>query len=58
MTSGKKPTANRQQARKGRGALSNPDNRFQPIRVEWDDGIDEPSPVTKCRAVQARYHAC
>ncbi len=54
MTSGKKFTANRQEARKGRGALSNPDNRFQRIRVEWDDGIDEPSPVTECRAVKAR----
>jgi hypothetical protein len=38
MTSGKKPTANRQEARKGRGALSNPENRIQPIRMEWDDG--------------------
>ena len=40
--------------RKGRGALSNRDNRFQPTRVEWDDGINGPSPVTECRAVQAR----
>ena len=40
--------------RKGRGALSNRDSRFQPTRVEWDDGINGPSPVTECRAVQAR----
>lgn len=39
---------------KGRGALSNPDNRFQPTRVEWDDGIEGPTPVTECRAIQAR----
>lgn len=39
---------------KGRGALSNPDSRFQPTRVEWDDGIEGPTPVSECRAVQAR----
>jgi DNA repair photolyase len=39
---------------KGRGALSNPANRFQPSQVEWDDGIEGPTPVTECRAVQAR----
>lgn len=40
--------------RKGRGALSNRGSRFQPTRVEWDDGISGPSPVTECRAVHAR----
>jgi DNA repair photolyase len=40
--------------RKGRGALSNPHNRFQPTRVEWDEGIEGPTPVTECRPVQAR----
>ena len=40
--------------RKGRGALSNSASRFQPHRVEWDDGICGPTPVTECRAVDAR----
>ncbi|MFT4519106.1 MAG: DNA repair photolyase [Halioglobus sp.] len=40
--------------RKGRGALSNPNNRFAPTTVQWDDGIEGPTPVTECRAVQAR----
>jgi DNA repair photolyase len=40
--------------RKGRGALSNSASRFQPHRVEWDDGISGPTPVTECRAVNAR----
>ena len=40
--------------RKGRGALSNRSSRYQPTRVEWDDGVDGPSPVTECRAVDAR----
>ena len=40
--------------RKGRGALSNGASRFQPHRVEWDDGICGPTPVTECRAVTAR----
>ena len=40
--------------RKGRGALSNQGSRFQPRQVEWDDGIDGPTPVTECRAVDAR----
>jgi DNA repair photolyase len=39
---------------KGRGALGNPHNRFQPTRIEWDDGIEGPSPVTECRATMAR----
>jgi DNA repair photolyase len=40
--------------RKGRGALSNGGSRFQRNTVEWDDGICGPSPVTECRAVEAR----
>ena len=40
--------------RKGRGALSNLGSRYQPTRVEWDDGITGPSPVTECRPVDAR----
>ena len=40
--------------RKGRGALSNRDSRYQPTRVEWDDGISGASPVTECRAVTVR----
>ncbi len=39
---------------KGRGALSNRGSRYQPTQVEWDDGIDGPTPVTECRAVDAR----
>lgn len=42
------------QVHKGRGALSNPDNRYQPTRVAWDDGIEGQTPVTECRAVAAR----
>ena len=38
----------------GRGTAHKPDNRFQPLRTEWDDGIEGPTPVTECRAVQAR----
>ena len=40
--------------RKGRAALSNHGSRYQPTRVEWDDGIEGPTPVTECRAVDAR----
>tara|TARA_R110001599_G_scaffold353231_1_gene590945 strand:+ start:18011 stop:19114 length:1104 start_codon:yes stop_codon:yes gene_type:complete len=40
--------------RKGRGALSNQGSRYQPTRVEWDDGISGATPVTECRAVEAR----
>jgi len=39
---------------KGRGALSNAGSRFQPASVEWDDGIIGPTPVTECRAIEAR----
>lgn len=39
---------------KGRGAQSNPHNRFQPMQVEWDDGIEGLTPVTECRPVVAR----
>ena len=45
--------ARQRNVRKGRGALSNPHNRFQPTRVAWDDGIEGPTPVSECRAVQA-----
>src|SRR5690606_8378517 len=48
------PPTGRSRVHKGRGALGNPDNRYQPTRVEWDDGIEGPTPVTECRAVQAR----
>jgi len=40
--------------RAGRGALSNRSPRYQPTRVDWDDGIEGPTPVTECRAVDAR----
>lgn len=38
---------------KGRGAISNRASRFQPTSVEWEDGLDGPSPITECRPVQA-----
>lgn len=41
-------------ARKGRGAWQNPNNRYHPLQVQWDDGVEGPTPVTECRAVQAR----
>ncbi len=44
----------RQRKYRGRGAPSNPANRFQPLAVALDDGIEGPSPVTECRAVEAR----
>ena len=40
--------------RKGRGALSNRDNRFSPLVSEYDEASDGASQVTECRAVQAR----
>jgi len=46
--------ARRPLAYKGRGAVGNPGNRYQPTSVTWDDGIEGPTPVTECRAVQAR----
>lgn len=49
-----KPESRRQHLLKGRGALYNPHNRYQPMRVEWDDGIEGPTPVTECRAVKAK----
>ncbi len=54
MTDGCEPISGPLRARKGRGALSNRASRFQPARVEWDDGITGPTPVTECRAVEAR----
>ncbi|MAT93159.1 MAG: radical SAM protein [Halioglobus sp.] len=38
----------------GRGTADNPHNRFAPLAVQWDDGIEGPSPVTECRPLQAR----
>jgi DNA repair photolyase len=40
--------------RRGRGALSNRGSRYQPTRIEWDDGIEGATPVTECRPVDAR----
>ncbi len=54
MSDDNKLIARQHNVHKGRGALSNPHNRFQPTRVEWDDGIEGPTPVTECRAVNAR----
>jgi len=54
MSDNNKLTARQHSVHKGRGALSNPDNRFHPTHVEWDDGIDGPTPVTECRGVIAR----
>lgn len=48
------PEGRRQNLLKGRGAQYNPHNRYQPMRVEWDDGIEGPTPVTECRAVKAK----
>jgi len=49
-----KSTAGGDTPHKGRGTAARPDNRFQPLRVEWDDGLEGPSPVTECRPVRAR----
>jgi DNA repair photolyase len=54
MSDDNKPTVRQHSAYKGRGALSNPHNRFHPTHVEWDDGIEGPTPVTECRAINAR----
>ena len=54
MTDDNNLIARQHGSHKGRGARSNPHNRFQPTRVQWDDGIEGPTPVTECRAVQAR----
>jgi len=40
--------------RKGRGVLSNRGSRYNPTRVDWDDGVEAPSPNTECRPVRAR----
>jgi DNA repair photolyase len=48
------PIIRQQRCHKGRGALSNHGSRFQPHQVEWDDGIEGPTPVTECREVLAR----
>ncbi len=39
---------------KGRGALSNRESRYAPTRVEWDDDVEGPSPVTECTAETVR----
>lgn len=39
---------------KGRGALSNPGSRYQPLHSEWDEGVVGPAPMVECRAVTAR----
>jgi DNA repair photolyase len=44
----------RPSAVKGRGAAGNPHNRYQPLSVESEEAGLGPSPVTECRAVQAR----
>jgi DNA repair photolyase len=49
-----KSGVNKLAALKGRGAQYNPRNRYQSMRVEWDDGITGPTPVTECRPVTAR----
>lgn len=54
MIDDSQPNVRRPLAHKGRGALGNPGNRYQPTGVTWDDGIEGPTPVTECRAVQAR----
>jgi DNA repair photolyase len=54
MSSNRGKRINRATTTAGRGTAGLPANRFQPTRVEWEDGIDGPSPVTECRAVQAR----
>jgi DNA repair photolyase len=41
-------------AHKGRGALSNRESRYQPLTVDLEDEALGPSPVTECRAVDAR----
>lgn len=54
MANAREPTNGPPGAGRGRGALSNRASRFQPTRVEWDDGITGPTPVTECRPVEAR----
>ena len=39
---------------KGRGASTSPANRFSRTRIEQDNGVEGPTPVTECRPVQAR----
>ena len=53
MTDGGNLIIGQRSVQKGRGALSNRESRFQPTAVEWEDGIEGPSPVTDCRAVKA-----
>jgi DNA repair photolyase len=39
---------------KGRGTSSNRESRYSANQVEWDDGIEGPSPVTECVAETAK----
>ncbi len=54
MGKGDIPVVDQLAQHRGRGALSNRGARFQPSRVEWDDGITGPSPVSECREIRAR----
>lgn len=54
MARGDIPIVDQLARHSGRGVLSNRGARFQPRHVEWDDGITGASPVTECRAVNAR----
>lgn len=54
MANDTQPAIPQPNALKGRGAQINPHNRYQPLRVEWDDGIEGPTPVTECRLISAR----
>ena len=54
MTSKSDIIVGQRSVRRGRGALSNRGPRYLPTRVDWDDGIEGPTPVTECRAVDAR----
>ncbi|MEE4143622.1 MAG: PA0069 family radical SAM protein [Halieaceae bacterium] len=54
MTSRSDIIIGQRSVRAGRGALSNRGSRYQPTRIDWDDGVEGPTPVTECRAVDAR----
>jgi len=54
MNNSRELTVAQRTRHKGRGSLSNRGSRFQPLQAEWDDGLEGPSPLTECRAVQAR----
>ncbi len=48
------PVINQQSVIGGRGAVSNRSPRYAPNASQWDDGLEGESPVTECRAVNAR----